>query len=207
LIGLPTRIDRPWCPMPDERTFQELIQLARTGDQDAASELVRRFAPAVRRAARFRLGDARLARVLESTDICQSVLASFFVRMALGQYEIETPDELLRLLGTMARHKVANQVQRERAARRDNRRVEATGVETVEPKDEAPSPSQQVAVRDLLRAAQERLSPVERRVAELRGEGRGWAEIAAELGDTPEAIRKRFSRAVDQVAKELDLDG
>jgi RNA polymerase sigma-70 factor (ECF subfamily) len=193
--------------MPDVRTFPELIRLVRAGDQDAASELVRRFAPAVRRAARFRLGDARLARLLESTDICQSVLASFFVRAALGQFEIDTPDELLRLLAAMTRNKVANQVERDRAARRDNRRVVPTGVEEVDPQDGGPSPSHLVATRDLLRAARERLSPDERRVADLRGEGRGWEEIAADLGDSPEAVRKRFARAVDRVAGELDLEG
>ena len=30
-------------------------------------------------------------------DICQSVFTSFFVRAALGQYEIEKPAQLLRL--------------------------------------------------------------------------------------------------------------
>src|SRR3954454_2921956 len=120
--------------MPDEPTFPELIRLVRAGDQDAAAELVRRFAPSLRRAARFRLGDARLARLLESADICQSVLASFFIRAALGQYEIDTPEELLRLLAAMTRNKVANQVERERSARRDNRRVAAAGVDELDPR-------------------------------------------------------------------------
>ena len=31
-------------------------------------------------------------------DICQSVMASFFVRAALGQYQLNTPEQLLNLL-------------------------------------------------------------------------------------------------------------
>ena len=55
---------------------------------------------------RVRLVDTRLNRLLDSMDICQSVLASFFVRAALGQYELETPEQLLKLLATMTRNKL-----------------------------------------------------------------------------------------------------
>src|SRR3954469_15990843 len=89
--------------------FALLIRRVRDGDQQAAAELVRRYEPAIRRAARVRLVDSRLGRLLDSMDICQSVMASFFVRAALGQYEVETSDQLLRLLGSMARNKLANQ--------------------------------------------------------------------------------------------------
>ena len=81
----------------------------------AAAELVERYGPAIRRAVRVRLRDPRLQRLIESVDICQSVFASFFVRTALGQYDIESPDQLLRLLATIARNKLANQARRERA--------------------------------------------------------------------------------------------
>jgi RNA polymerase sigma-70 factor (ECF subfamily) len=60
-------------------------------EQDAASELVRRHEPSIRFAARFRLADSRLGGLLDSMDICQSVLKSFFVRAASGQYDLETP--------------------------------------------------------------------------------------------------------------------
>ena len=84
----------------------------------------RRYEPAIRRAARVRLVDTRLNRLLDSMDICQSVLASFFVRTALGQFELETPDQLLKLLATMTRNKLADQVKGHGAARRDFRRIE-----------------------------------------------------------------------------------
>src|SRR5207247_5024880 len=96
--------------MSDDNLFQNLIGRVRAGDQDAATELVRSYEPAIRRAVRFRLKDTRLRQHLDSMDICQSVLASFFVRAALGQFELEESEQLLKLLTTMVRNKVANQV-------------------------------------------------------------------------------------------------
>ena len=67
--------------------FQDAIQRIRAGDEQAAAELVPRFEPLVRREIRLNLKDRRLARVFDSMDVCQSVLASFFFRTAAGEYE------------------------------------------------------------------------------------------------------------------------
>jgi len=63
----------------------DLIARVRAGDQAAAAELVRDYEPHVRRAVRIQLRDPRLRSVFDSADICQSVMASFFARLALGQ--------------------------------------------------------------------------------------------------------------------------
>ncbi len=192
--------------------FQALLHRVRAGDEQAAEELVRRYEPAIRRAARVRLVDTRLNRLLDSMDICQSVLASFFIRTALGQYELKTPEQLLKLLATMTRNKLANQVKGHRAARRDFRRIEAGGSDTsVGPKIESvagqgPTPSSEVAARELLEEARRRLLPDELTLLERREQGREWTEIAAELRSSPEAVRKRLARAIDRVAGELGLD-
>src|SRR5438874_1787325 len=64
------------------------------GDQPAA-DLVRQYEPTIRRVVRSRRVDARLGAVLDSMDICQSVLASFFVRTAAGQFEFDSPEDLV----------------------------------------------------------------------------------------------------------------
>ncbi|MFO0891381.1 MAG: sigma-70 family RNA polymerase sigma factor [Isosphaeraceae bacterium] len=197
--------------------FEELIRRVREGDEQAAADLVRRYEPAIRRAARVRLLDTRLNRLLDSMDICQSVMASFFVRTALGQYEIDTPDQLLKLLATMTRNKLANAVKGHGALRRDFRRAEApdqreapdassggAGIGAIAGPD--PTPSREVAARELLQEARRRLAPEELSLLELRQDGRGWAEIAAANGTSPEAIRKRLARSIDRVAHELGLD-
>ena len=186
-------------------SFRGLIERVRAGDGPAAAELVRRYEPMIRRAARVRLADHRLGRVLDSMDICQSVLASFFVRASSGQYDLETPDQLLKLLATMARNKLANQANAQRAAKRDVRRVDHGAIDgDLAGRD--PTPSVQVAGRELLDLARTRFRPDELRMIDRRRDGAEWAEIAAELGATPEALRKRHERAVDRVARELGLD-
>jgi len=193
--------------MSDTDTFQALIERVRAGEEAAAAELVRRYEPMVRRAARVRLSDPRLGRLLDSMDICQSVMASFFVRAALGQYELNTPDQLLRLLATMARNKLANQAQGQRAARRDVRRIEQGEVWVDVVTDRGGTPSRQVAARELLEEARSRMSADERRLLERRQDGDEWAVIAADEGSSAEALRKKLARAVERVSREIGLDG
>src|SRR5215813_3804557 len=102
-------------------TFADFVGLIRAGDEQAAADLVRRYEPIIRVVVRTRLGDRRLRRILDSMDICQSVLASFFVRAAAGQYDLEQPERLVGLLVTLARNKVALQARRQRAGNRDLR--------------------------------------------------------------------------------------
>ena len=46
----------------------------------------------------------------------------------------------------------------------------------------------------------------ERAIADARGLGKSWQEIADDLGGTPEARRKQLARAIDRVAPDLGLD-
>jgi RNA polymerase sigma-70 factor (ECF subfamily) len=87
----------------------------------AARELVERYEPVIRGQVRVRLRDPRLASPFDCADVCQLAMASFFVRAAAGQFDLEQPDELPRLLVVMARRKLARQVRRHRAARREPR--------------------------------------------------------------------------------------
>lgn len=192
--------------MPTDNPFQDLIRRVRAGEEDAAAELVRRYEPAIRRVVRLRLTDARLRRAFDSMDVCQSVLAGFFVRAALGQYDLDSPDRLLKLLAQIARHKVTDRLRRERAGRRDlARRDEDSRALARAVADEA-SPSGQVAGRELLAEFRKRLSPEEQDLVDQRAAGREWADIAAERGESPEALRKRLARALDRVAGQLGLD-
>src|SRR5215469_4235077 len=137
--------------MPESTAFPDFIRRVRAGDDQAARELVERYEPVIRCEVRLRLRDPRLYSRFDWTDICQSVMASFFVRAASGEYDLQQPDQLLRLLVAMTRHKLANQRRLHRRQKRDCRRLEA-----VDPADlagrsaAAPSPSRLVAGRELL---------------------------------------------------------
>jgi RNA polymerase sigma-70 factor (ECF subfamily) len=189
-----------------EPNLADLIRRVRAGEEEAAAELVRRYEPAIRRAVRFRLGNARLGPLLDSMDICQSVLASFFVRAAAGQYELDQPDQLLKLLVGMARNKLAFQARKHHAQRRDVRRVRAVGDDDGQLTAADATPSRKVAARELLVELQRRLSDDERQLVEWRQQGLEWAEIAERLHGSAEALRKKHARALDRVAQELHLD-
>jgi RNA polymerase sigma factor (sigma-70 family) len=191
--------------MADDLTFDDLILRVRRGDEAAASLLVRRYEPAIRRAVRFRLTDPRLRRTCDSLDVCQSVLASFFVRVASGQYDLETPDQLLRLLTTMARNKLLNQARQQHAARRDTRLV----TDDVTDHDfivNAPGPEQQAEARELLQEVHRRLAPDELRLVELRNQGHDWAAVAKLVGGNAVALRQKLHRALARVAKQVGLE-
>lgn len=193
--------------MPETARFQELIRRVRNRDEEAARELTARYETAIRRVVRIHLRDARVRRVMDSTDVCQSVLASFFVRTALGQYELDTPEQLLGLLTKITRNKLANQVHMLRAQRRDLRKDTnidgAVGFSLVDGRSD---PGEQASARELLEKVRERLGPQERYLAEARSLGKTWQELADELGGTDVALRKKLTRALDRVMVELGLE-
>jgi RNA polymerase sigma-70 factor (ECF subfamily) len=191
----------------DSQTFLDLLQRVRQGDQRAAADLVRQFEPELRRIVRVRLNDPRLRRVLDSADVCQSVLANFFVRVSLGEFDLRRPQQLLHLLIVMARNKLRDKARRQQAVRRDQRRLEKheDGCLDGLPARE-PGPEHVAAGRDLLAEVRRLLTDDERSLADQRALGRDWNEIAAQLGVPPDGLRKKLTRALDRVAARLGLE-
>ena len=186
--------------------FTEFVQRIRAGDGQAAAELVRRYEPLVRREVRLQLEDSRLERLFDSMDVCQSVLKSFFVRTAAGQYDRDDPGQLIRLLVTMARNKLASAARRERRQKRDYRRTGGDEEALAAVAGTEPTPSGMLEGRDLMEQVRSRLTEEERSLADLRGEELTWEEIAIRLGGTAQARRVQFGRAIDRVAADLKLD-
>lgn len=193
--------------MSDAGDFQNLIQRIRSGDDQAATDLVRRYEPLIRREVRLRLEDRRLGRLFDSMDVCQSVLGSFFVRAALGEYDLEAPEQLVGLLAKMARNKLASSARKATRQRRDHRRQAGGNDEVLEGVAGVdPSPSEQVSARELLDRFRQNLSKEELELADLRSEGLSWDEIAARLGGKAQARRMQLARAVERAAAQLGLD-
>lgn len=190
---------------PDE-SYRNLIAGLRAGDADAAEKLVRRYEDQIRRVIRVRLGP-QLRRAVDSVDVCQSVLAKFFVCAAAGQFDLQRPDQLIRVLVTMARNHITDRARWENAERRDRRReTDADSVVLREVANAEATPSRIVASRDLLERMRSLLTEAERRVADLRAQGLEWGEIAQALGEKPDAVRKRLQRGLERVLPELGLE-
>jgi DNA-directed RNA polymerase specialized sigma24 family protein len=199
-------------PMTEIDTqFEDLMLRVRQGDELAATELVRRYEPMIRRVVRLRLANLPLQSVVDSMDICQSVMASFFIRVHLGQYAFENPQQLIGLLANMAKSKLLAKARFESAQRRDRRRLDANAGERPDCiPSPCSSPSKIVEAQEVLLQVQSRLTDDERKISQLRVDGHGWQEVARRMQGTfeqgsPEALRKRLARAIDRISKELGL--
>jgi RNA polymerase sigma-70 factor (ECF subfamily) len=192
----------------DGNAYAEFVRRLRAGDEQAAEELVRRYEAEVRLEVRvwLRLRDPRLRRVFDSMDICQSVLASFFVRAAVGDFDLDEPRQLIGLLVGMARNKLSEQVKHHQRRRRDVRRTAGAEAEALAEPALEETPSQVVAHRELLQMFREQLTDEEKRLADLRVAGLDWATIAAQLGGSADGRRKQLARAIERVGSGLGLD-
>src|SRR5262245_29984760 len=110
------------------------------------------------------------------------------------------------VLATFAVYKLISPAWNRHAHARDQRRVTSADEDGRRFVSVSPSPSKQLAVRDLLHEIERRLSPDERRILELKNQGHNWAAIGTEIGGSSEALRRKLSRALDRVAKQLGLD-
>ena len=181
--------------------FSHFVENLRRGDQLAAELFVSKYAPEIRRFIRLRLTDPSLKRILESADVCQSVMANFFVLMAEGRYSFENPQKLSQLLMVMARHKLFDHSRRNR--RRPDRHGGQDLLGAARAKDEIPFDI--VMHAELNSRMQVRLDADEREIADLRRDGRDWPEIAAGRGVTADAVRKKLGRAMKRIIKELGI--
>lgn len=190
--------------MHDEQEFHSFIERIRRGDASAAEELVRLYEPIVRREVRMQMVDSRLSRLYDSMDFSQAVMASFFLRG--GEFELGEPRDLVRLLVTMARNKLASSARRVLAQKRDGQRRDLDAPLLDQVVDGSDTPSRIVAMMELIAEARKQLTPEELRLVELRGDGKSWEEIAADLGGTAQARRMQLARAMDRITESLGIE-
>ncbi|MFI5454256.1 MAG: RNA polymerase sigma factor [Isosphaerales bacterium] len=192
-----------------ESDFQRLIAAILKGDRQAADELVRKVEPYIRSATHLRLTDSKLRRLLDSMDLCQSVLADLFAKGGSRWSGRETEDHIRRTILTMAFNKLVSKARHER-------RNQGSLPEGCEVLDSAPSPNQ--AVDDLERKAViwNRLSEAERWLFDQnKVKGRTWKEIARDTDELPatlhgvahDSLRIRLARAILRVRQELQRNG
>jgi RNA polymerase sigma factor (sigma-70 family) len=188
--------------MLSDAQFIDLLNRTRSGDQEAAGELVKEYEPEIRRAARMRLTDPQLRRIVDSIDICQSVFGRFFRSASEGAFELERPEQLLVMLVLMTRNRVIDEYRKQTAAKRSGGEVNdlICADEVVE---DSPGPRTAALERELLTEVRSRLSQDELMIADRRGAGLSWEEISAELNESAESLRKRLQRALQRVREQM----
>lgn len=163
------------------------------------------YGPYVRRSLRIRLRRTYLQAAADSADLCQSVMASFLLRLAAGQFELANEADMRRLLATIANKKFLMFRRYELAAKRD-RRLNRTLSHDPASKNAWP-PSESLGVLQNIDAKlRQLLTNDEFALFELRRQGASWNEIATQRQVDSAALRKRYSRALTRVALHLGID-
>lgn len=102
----------------------------------------------------------------------------------------------------MAGNKLLDNVRKQGTARRGGEG--ATVRQTIESiADSAPGPAHAIEVQDMVDVLRSHLIEQERHLLDQWLNGEDWPIIARRESASPEAVRKRFTRAVDRIAREL----
>ncbi len=191
-------------PATDEATFRALLQQFQAGDKDAGNELWKRYGTELRRSVRARLRNPALRRVVDSLDISHSVARRLCER--IHQYEFETFSDFRKLVAVVVKRKVI-EVGRG-IDRRNEQPLSASanlGSEIADEDDS--SPGEQLLTQEIWDRTRLILNKNEWRLFEMvRIDGCSWREVGEQLGESPEALRKRLERALRRVRQELGFE-
>jgi RNA polymerase sigma factor (sigma-70 family) len=175
-----------------------LGRFVRTGDDQALTELIGRFAPMVYAAARRQVRDPGLA-----DDVVQNVLITFARRVHAMRSGAAIGSWLLRT----TRYTAANAMKIESRRRRHEQAAAAARAETDPSPDATAGPSARdhwQAIEPHLDQAMARLASEDQNTVVLRFfQGKSYGEIAAVIGGTEDTARKRLVRAVTRLRKHL----
>ncbi|MBK8975510.1 MAG: sigma-70 family RNA polymerase sigma factor [Planctomycetes bacterium] len=201
--------DHPPSANRADDSVEQLLQAWAAGSESALAELVARVGPKVRRLASARLGDRLRAR-LDSQDIAQDTLMAFFrdAPRFVVRSEAELIGLLVQILVNNLRYQNRFHAQKQRDIARQQVMPDRSTVvfgEGLAAHSEGPSTQAGKAEEaSLVRLALETLDAIDHRIVTMRVyENASFPDIAAAIGSTADAVRKRFERAMPRLAQKL----
>jgi RNA polymerase sigma-70 factor (ECF subfamily) len=185
---------------------QQLVALAKTGDDDALDRLFRIYGERVRRIIRIRMGKEIRVK-LDSMDLVQDALVNAL--RGLEDFTYEHEGDLLRWLSRIAQNTLGHHVEKLYANKRDIRRE-------VQLDESGPATGGRLAgtpglvkatTPSVIMAKKEELDKLERAVDELKPEhkevivlakieGLSYKEIGKRIGKSADAVGMLLSRAM-----------
>lgn len=152
--------------------------------------------------------DPRLRARRESMDVCQSVAKSFIEDLQAGRIAFENEASLAAYLQKVVRNKMTDLARHDNAARRggggtplaidDERGV---GEQFISAGGE--SPDEEIRASELREKALHDLTDADRILMDLRRRGLDWQQVADQLGESSESVRKRWSRLRERLVDRL----
>lgn len=185
--------------MSAEPDIAELMERLRSGDQQAADLIFRRFARRLIGLARSRLHEV-LRPKLDAEDIIQSVFKSFFHRQAEGQFALNSWESVWSLLTVMTLRKAGYHIRHFRTEGRDWRREliplakegdSGSGWEAIA---REPTPSEAVLLTESLEQILAPLKTDDRLIVQKSLEGYSPMEISAQVGCSERTVYRVLDR-------------
>jgi len=170
------------------------------GSQEAAWEMLEVYGPHVQRYIRRSLNPLMRSK-FDSVDFAQVVWASFF-REPGRIRRLDTPEQLMGYLASMARHKVVGEVRHRMYSDKRDLNREVFIEDSPESEDRAltardPTPSAVAIARERWTQMLDEQPETVRQIVELRFHGASFVEIAAQLQLNERTVRRAIERLVD----------
>lgn len=181
---------------PQPSDVSGLMVRIREGDETALAELLKRYEPRLRRAARVLLGPW-LRPHLDSLDLVQSVNCALMPGLRDGKYDASSPDKLLGLALTIVRRKVAKKwrhLQRQEPSDKVFHDEEDNADSLIASENADDDPAASAESRDSLARVLRCLEADDRELIQLRLLGYSTAEIAEQWQSDPHLLRAHLSR-------------
>ena len=189
--------------MDETEPFIDFLSRLCAHDEAAAVQFVLAYAPELLHVIGGRLHKLGLSALLDPEDITQMVFMKFFAAIDVQQFNLAGPRDLVKLLVTMTNNIIKDEQRHAHARRRGGSHHvgETADVEYIPSRGE--EPSHDLEIEDELNQIHHLLSEEDWHLAVAWASGETWQQIAAELGQSAESLRKRFNRAADRVRVEL----
>jgi RNA polymerase sigma-70 factor (ECF subfamily) len=171
--------------------IQELLARIKSGDEEAARELLTRYESKVRLVVRRQLPRLLRSR-FDSLDFLQSVWASFFYKIRTGPNDLREERNLIAFLAWAARNKVIDEYRRAGTQRQDINREES--LEIKRDKDAClaagDTPSQLVQAHETYDRLRDLLPEGQRIILELKAAGYSCREIGDRLAVSERTVQR-----------------
>lgn len=192
--------------MSHDADAQELVGRARSGDQQAATELFNRFSRRLMLLAGSRLDRLVRSRV-DPEDVVQSAYRSFFARLAEGQFTLGEWEEVWGLLVRITLRKCGHKLEHARAARRDAAREVALGASSDDSHDcwqpiaRNPTPVEALVLAETIESLLSGFDEREREIVGLRLQACTECEISKSVGRSERTVRRVLERLRHRVER------
>ncbi|PYK90270.1 MAG: RNA polymerase subunit sigma-24 [Verrucomicrobia bacterium] len=184
--------------MDDDERARVLVDRARSGDDDAARELIRQLYPLVAKIVR----GYRPRRTAEE-DLAQMIFVKVFQNLAQYSGKVPISHWVSRIAVNTCRNQLMAEKARPELRHADLSEEQAAMLENLA-SDNALSPDRKLAARDLVEKLLAMLKPVERLVIDmLYLQERSVAEVQKLTGWTAATIKVRAFRARQKLRKQI----